>query len=163
MHIHIHASKKYPHNSFLAFLLVAIAIPTVLVGIITVSAATEQSLLAVQSTNFDLFDGKTFLLHRRAIRQDIILVPEEETSDEVHPAASVKPCDPAPADAAVEATPRALSYEDLSLVERATLNKQLRIGGCPQDVLPGYQALCESMLKKQKRPEIKTGLRHPAQ
>lgn len=41
-----------------------------------------------------------------------------------------------------------LRYEDLSTTEQGELRKQLRIGGCPYDVLPGYRELCESMLKQ---------------
>jgi hypothetical protein len=50
----------------------------------------------------------------------------------------------------VQSSDSMLRYDDLSDTEKAELRKQIRIGGCPYDVLPGYRQLCELMLKQHR-------------
>ncbi len=156
--------KNHSQDSMFAFVLVTIAVPTVLVGVLTVSAASELSPVT-KSTYHQLFNVRSFRLRQRELHLDAVPVPAAD-ADMSHPAAiDLKPCDPA--GSVVEKTktqsPRPLIFEDLDRLQRETLRMQLRIGGCPQDALPAYKQLCESMLKQQKSPETKTGLRHPEQ
>lgn len=153
--------KHNPQDSMFAFMLVAIAVPTVLVGVLTVSAASDVSVEA-KSTYHELFNLRSFRIQQRMNRQS---QPASTVESETHPAAkTLAPC--APTDTSTTKTEkpaRPLIFEDLDMHQRETLRKQLRIGGCPQDVDPAYRQLCESLLKKQKRPETKAGLKHPEQ
>lgn len=152
--------KIHTHDSAFAFMLVVIAVPAVLVGVLTVSAASEISPVS-KSTYHQLFELRSFRLQQRLNRQDT--VPASAT--ESHPAAkTVPPCVPVDADAQAEVeVKRHLIFEDLNMQQREVLRMQLRIGGCPQDAEPEYKALCESMLKRQVAPETKAGLKHPEQ
>lgn len=143
-----------------AFMLVAIAVPTVLVGVLTVSAASD-TLPETKSTYHELFDLRSFRIQQRMNRMNQSAVTLEE---ETHPAAkALVPCAPVETMTSTEKPARPLIFEDLDMIQRETLRKQLRIGGCPQDADPAYRLLCETLLKKQKQPETKTGLKHPQQ
>lgn len=149
--------KIHTHDSAFAFLLVAIAVPTVLIGVLTVSAASELSPI-YKSTSHELFDLQSFRSLRRMIHQDA--VPSVEVAPESHPAATSSEQG---IEDDVEEKSRPLIFEDLDMLKREELRKQLRVGGCPQEAAQDYKELCESMLKKQNVRETMTGLRHPQQ
>ncbi len=53
-----------------------------------------------------------------------------------------------------------LKVSDLSNSERDTLRRQLHSGACPQNALPGYRTLCESLLKLLPAKEPQTGIKY---
>lgn len=152
--------KNHSQNSMFALMLVSIAVPTVALGVVAASAASEISP-STKSTNHDLFELRSFRLQQRLRTQEAV-VPSA-SAEPVHPAAPTVPCAPAEEAETETAPENRLIYEDLTMPQREVLRKQLRIGGCPQDVLPGYRELCETLLKQQRNAETKTGLTNPNQ
>lgn len=153
--------KTHKRESLFAFALVALAVPTTLLGVAAVSAASE--LNNPKSTQFELFDADKFRILRRKAREDRGTPVKSETKHEAPK--TLVPCEPSSEDNGETATETEakLRYDDLSDVEKDALRKQLRIGGCPQDALPGYKALCEAMLKTQEAKKPLKGLKHPSQ
>ncbi|MBP7114310.1 MAG: hypothetical protein KBA40_02540 [Candidatus Peribacteraceae bacterium] len=153
--------KNQSQHSMFALMLVSIAVPTVVLGVVAVSAASDISPVT-KSTNHELFELRSFRLQQRLRTQDSV-VP----ASSAEPARRAAPTVPCASDTEVteteEASESPLIFEDLSMTQREILRKQLRIGGCPQDVLPGYRQLCESLLKQQQTLEAKTGLTNPHQ
>ncbi len=144
-------------ESLYAFALVALVVPSVLFGVVLVSAASEIN--NPKSTNFQLFDESEFRQLRREVRKEIVPIVTTKEEPTLHLAA---PCDPAKSAMPIQEE-KSLRYQDLSSTEREALRLQLRIGGCPQQADPGYKALCESMLKTQEAKKSLKGLRHPSQ
>lgn len=151
--------KKKNQRSSFAMVLVTIAVPTVALGIAVTSAASEINT-EPRSQQFELFNIDQFRFLKREIRMS---APATPSSDAVHPAATVKPCDSVDETSSSSSASAVLTVQDLTTSQRETLRRQLRIGGCPQDADPAYKALCESLLKQQKPKEYLKGLKHPEQ
>lgn len=125
--------------------LISIAVPTVFFGI----AMTTAESYNPKSINYDLFNQHTFRTHVRNVHSLSDQKPST-ASNSVHTAAP-------------ESGSGDLTFNDLTVSQRDTLRKQLRIGGCPQDVDAAYRKLCESLLKKRQQPVLRQGLRNPNQ
>lgn len=150
--------KKMQKESFVAFALVALAVPVTLLGVAAVSAAS--GLRDVQSMHFELFDADEFRQLQREVHAD---TPDAVTEEDEMETETLNPCDPVQEARPVKEEEKPLLYQDLSSTEREALRIQLRIGGCPTDVLPGYKALCERLLKYQVQRETMEGLKSPQQ
>ncbi len=159
------SKKKYEPSWVLA--LVAIAAPVLAAGITPLFAENSVSEPYVQQSGFmgqSLFNAKEFLSTRRA-RNDA-LTNRSDTSSAISPssAATVNPCNPAaPASAPAASSANALTLDDLTSTQRATLTRQLRHSACPSGVDPAYEQLCRRLLKEQGSPETRRGLANPDQ
>ncbi len=136
--------KKKTHSFAFANLLVLVAIPTVIVGMCTVSAKSEPlgEDYNPKSLQFELFEPRFFRIIQRDTREEIMnrTTEDEETVEKKE-----------------EDVPTAMSIDGLTETQRDVLRMQLRIGGCPQDVDVGYRLLCESLLKQREKPETMEG------
>ncbi len=134
-----HTAAPFEHR---VLALISVAVPTVFLGI----AVTMAQSYNPRSINHDLFNQRLFRTHIRDVHRY-----DDPTVDTVqHPAAAEAPAAP-------------LTVDDLTGEHRATLRRQLRSGGCPQDVDDEYRILCESLLKHRAAPELRQGLRNPHQ
>lgn len=138
------------HGGVFALTLVTVAIPLTVLGALVTSAASSDSDSNPRSLQYEFFDLRSFRLQQRS-------------NHTYEPAPSSVTVHPAAADQFLHAASGsgALKYSDLSASERETLRLQLRIGGCPQDALPGYRMLCEKMLKARPHPAVREGLKSP--
>ncbi len=125
-----------------ALALISIAVPTVFLGI----AMTMAQSYNPKSINHDLFNQRMFRTHIR----DLYRHDDDSTAEAEHPAAE-------------DTTVKPLTVDDLTGEHRETLRRQLRSGGCPQDVDTEYRELCESLLKHRAAPVVRQGLRNPHQ
>jgi len=153
--------KHHSQHSMFALMLVSIAVPTVVLGVVAASAASEISPVA-KSMNHELFELRSFRLQQRLRTQDAVI--PAALAEPARPAAPTMPCAPDAVSVESDASEEhPLILEDLTITQREILRKQLRIGGCPQNVLPGYRELCETLLRQQQSPESRAGLANPNQ
>lgn len=150
--------KKQPvHVSFmqpiLASMLLATSVPLISLASARSNADTGSTTPVYQqftprSDQTGLFDRAA---QRRAHRDRY--APQSANTSSVSSSSSadaeVAPCASATS-ASTSSASTMLRYDDLSDSEKSELRKQLRIGGCPYDVLPGYRQLCELMLKQRQ-------------
>ena len=126
--------------------LIAIAVPTVALGL----AVTSASAYNPKAIRHDLFFGPAFRTQVRDARRFDDPIAATGSTQSLRPSAPPHETG-------------ALTLEDLSDSQLQTLRRQLRTGGCPQDALTAYRDLCESMLKYRLRPETREGLKNPIQ
>jgi hypothetical protein len=150
--------KKKSSYSAITLALTAAIAPAVLVGMLTVSAASESSS-DTKSTYHNLFDAGEFRSLRRKVHEDVVPTHAAPTEEP----ATVNPCDSTATETETKATEPELTFEDLDMNTRRTLLMQLRIGGCPANALKGYKDLCEKMLKAQGAKKSMKGLVSPEQ
>lgn len=103
-----------------------------------------------RSLHHSLFDVREFRLQLRMIRK----FPTMESGS------ILRTSPQAPVINASGSGTGELKVSDLSISERDTLRRQLRGGACPQHALPGYQKLCESLLKLQPVKPTQTGIKY---
>ncbi len=149
--------KKHSSSTY-TLALVAVAVPSLLFGAVITSAAS--TFTDPKELHYELFDLAAYKLQRRAAHTVKSAAPEHKAATTVSPES---PCDTKTEQTDDTVTSDELSLGDLSPTERDALWKQLRIGGCPQDVLSGYKALCEEMLKRRGPRVSLPGLVNPRQ
>lgn len=165
--------KKPIHLSIIQPMLVSVLLATS-IPLVTLAATRTDADAGAESPIFEiynpradqtqLFDAVEF---RKAHRARYSNPSGEATvsSSISSSQSSAAPCaDTQEATSDVKPASTMLRYDDLSTTEKAELWKQLRIGGCPYDVLPGYRELCELMLRQRQRPAaVPKALRNPHQ
>lgn len=161
--------KKQPvHASFvqpiMMSMLLAVAVPLVSLASARTNADTGASTPVYEQytprTDQSGLVDKAALrrAHRERYAPETNQAPSSSASSDAAASAD-SPCITMPKQQSQSSSlsPTMFRYDDLTDTQKAELRKQLRIGGCPYDVLPGYMELCELMLKQ--RREIQG---HPA-
>lgn len=103
-----------------------------------------------RSLHHSLFDVRQFRLQLRMIRK----FPRTETGSILRTTTQSDVIN------AAKSGTGELKVSDLSNSERDTLRRQLHSGACPQNALPGYQKLCESLLRLQPVQPSQTGIKY---
>jgi hypothetical protein len=150
--------KKGVHVSFvqpiLASILMATSIP-----LVTLASARTDADVGADSPIFQIYNPRadqSGLFDRVEFRKAhrMRYMDESSSASSVRSskaASSVSPCaDVQEEEGASSSAGTMLRYDDLTDTQKAELRKQLRIGGCPYDVLPGYRELCELMLEQRQ-------------
>lgn len=168
----IHLSVIQP---MLASVLMATSIP-----LVTLAATRSDADLGGDTPTFQnyepkagqtgLFDAVEFRKAHRMRYNSSASVPassaRSSVSSSLPPCAAPEASSTEDADSSVSSSAAMLRYDDLTSNEKNELRKQIRIGGCPYDVLPGYRELCELMLKQHQAihpAAVLTPLRNPDQ
>lgn len=158
-------SKKAIHLSIIQPMLASVLMATS-IPLVTFAATRSDADLGAGTPTYQNYKPRTdqthlfdFVEFRKAHRMRYdntgSSAPASSASSSSSARPAVPPCATPDASATDEGSDTGMSsssaslrYEDLSTTEKTELRKQIRIGGCPYDVLPGYRELCESMLKQ---------------
>ena len=153
------------HGPSLALALVAVVAP-IMVGVMTTSA--ESSMLVAASLNiapksqqFSLFNAVQFrklVREKHLDRLQDIYSPSSSSSSSSSTSSSSSSSSSVSSASMIDAP---LRFEDLTSVEKETLLRQLRRGGCPYKADVRYRKLCEKMYKGMKHPAAMEGWKHP--
>lgn len=152
------------------------AVQPLLLLVLVAMSLPLMTLAAIEATETlqygkpETFDTTEFRRMVREHRKNLEDLPVEDDDadavEETRPA--VQPCNPAAPvqeDSAVGSDETTiLKWGDLTNTEKYQMRINLKHGGCPNTVLPGYRELCQILLKAKGSPyKVRAGLRPAAQ
>ena len=159
--------SKKPTEPKLFLPLTALSVVLIILGMIEVASMTSAATYLPanyrnpKSNGHDLFNVQEFRTLRRArVDSYASTSSSSETISVSSPASSSAVSS---ISSAAHAAAEELTWNDLTISQRETMRRQLRVYTCPQDTDPAYKALCEKLLKAQGANPTRTGTKNPRQ